>query len=170
MKTYAILIIGVVMFSCEKKSTIEFPNENFGSMVEIRNQNLKGVLNDYFHKNLSEEDYGVITVDFRNNNDTSTFIIYSALSLDLRKSPPSHYTVLGKVPVLFYTGLERYILFDSLYLDNLDKDVSRFLEDYIVDEKGNILQMPPSYNPAVWKVEIVEDSIIKIEYGFDGSP
>lgn len=102
-------------------------------------------------------------VDFRNNDNSSTFIVYSSLSEDLKNSPPSYYTTLGEVPVLFYTGMESHILLDSLYLDNLEKDVSPYLEEYIEDDEGNILQVPPSYNPAVWKIEFEGDSLIKKE-------
>jgi hypothetical protein len=163
MRKFAILLIGFVMFSCEKISKNEFPVEHFSTMVEIKNQKLKEALNDYSLENLPEEGKGVVMVDFRNNDDTSTFIIYSSMSEDLKKSPPSYYTILRKVPILFYTGLESHILFDSLYLDNLDKDVSPFLVRYIEDDQGNILQVPPNYNPPVWRIEIVADSLIKKE-------
>lgn len=163
MRKFAVLLIGFVIFSCEKKSTNEFSVEHFSTMVEIRSQRLQETLNDYFIEHLQEEGEGVIMVDFRNNDNTSTFIIYSSLSEDLKKSPPSYYTVIDKVPVLFYTGLESHLLFDSLYLESLEKDVSPFLEEYIEDDEGNILQMPPSYNPAVWKIEVVGDSLIKKE-------
>jgi len=163
MRKFAILLIGFVILSCEKKSTNEFSVEHFNTMVEIKNQRLREVLNDYFLENLQGKDEGVIMVNFRNNDNTSTFIVYSSLSKDLKKSPPSYYTILGKVPVLFYTGLESYILFDSLYLDNLKKDVSPFLEEYIEDDEGNIIQVPPSYNPAVWRIDFEADSLIKKE-------
>ncbi len=139
MRKFAVLLIGFMMFSCEKKSANEFSVEHFSTMVEIDNPALKETLNNYLLENLLEEGEGVIMVDFRNNDNTSTFIVYSSISEDFKKSRPSYYTILSKVPVLFYTGLERHILIDSLYLNNLNKDVSPFLEEspthYLFNEK-----------------------------------
>ncbi len=149
------------MFSCEKKSINECSFEHFNTMAGIKKPGLSESLNNYWLENLSEKGKGVIMADFGNYDNTSTFIIYSVLSEDIKKSPPNHDTMLRKVPVLFYTGLERHILFDSVYLSNLEKDVSPFLYEFVVDDENNILQLPPNYNPVVWKIEFEGDSLIK---------
>jgi hypothetical protein len=70
---------------------------------------------------------------------------------------------LGKIPVLFYTGFEKHLQLDSNYLRNLYGDITPFLMEYTEDEEGNILQMPPNYNSAVWKIDIAADSLIQKE-------
>jgi predicted HAD superfamily phosphohydrolase YqeG len=82
MKKFTILVIVLVIISCEKKSAKEFSVDHSNTMVEIKNHKIQELLNDYFRENLSEVGKGVIIVDLKNNSDTSTFIVYSSLSID----------------------------------------------------------------------------------------
>jgi len=62
---------------------------------------------------------------------------------------------------LFYTGIEKSLTFDSYYIANLYKVTNPFLEEYLEDEDGGIIQVPPNYNPVVWKIEMISQKIVK---------
>lgn len=164
MKKYAVLVfVLVVITSCDKISTKESPNAIARNIVIVDNLMFEKVLREYYLENLSKKNKGVITVYLEENTDKQSFIVLSSYWEDLKELPPSHYTILENIPVLFYTGMEKYIRLDSTYLSNLNQDISPFLIEYVEDEEGNILQMPPSYNPTVWRIEFEADSLIKRE-------
>lgn len=78
-------------------------------------------------------------------------------------NPPSNYLVINGFPVLLYSGIEKNLIFDSLYLANFHRRVDPLLEEYIEDEERNVIQIPPNYNPVVWKIKVVARKIVKTE-------
>lgn len=164
MKKYVVLVFVLALItSCDKVSTKESLSIISEHIVMVDNLIFEKVLKEYYLENLSKKDKGVIIVYLQEKTDKQSFIILSSYWEDLQKSPPSYYTILDNIPIIFYTGMEKYIRLDSTYLSNMKRDISPFLLEYVEDEDGNILQMPPNYNPAVWRIEFEGDSIIKKE-------
>lgn len=136
---------------------------NFGA-VEINSSEFVDSLRGYYKQNLAKERSGVITIDFQLKNDTSIFYVSSIIDKgSIKDTPPGYYSIVDEFPVLFYTGIEKNLTFDSLYLANLYKATDSFLEEYIEDEDGSIIQVPPNYNPVAWRIEMISQKIIKTE-------
>ena len=164
MKNYLhITILVLTILSCRDNSRKEPVNLN-NEMVTINNPQLIDSLRKYQEQNLTKERGGVIVVNFQLENDTSVFYVTSSMDKSLVTSnPPGYFSVVDEFPVLFYTGIEKNLTFDSLYLSDLNKLINPFLEEYLEDEKGDILQVPPNYNPVTWKIEMVNEKVIKSE-------
>lgn len=136
---------------------------NFG-VVEINSSEFVDSLRGYYKQNLAKERGGVITIDFQLKNDTSIFYVSSIIDKGLIKdTPPGYYSIVDEFPVLFYTGIEKNLTFDSLYLAKLYEATDSFLEEYIEDEDGSIIQVPPNYNPVAWRIEIMSGRIVKAD-------
>ena len=150
-------------FSCDKNSSMKFSDELKDRMIQIDNRELKKVISEYHLENLTRKGKGVIVVYLEENKEKQTFVISSSYWEDFQKTPPSYYTIFEGVPIIFFTGLEKYVQLDSSYLHNLEEEISPFLEKYLEDEDGTILQMPPNYNPAVWRIEMLGDSLVSKE-------
>lgn len=153
----------LVVFSCQNNNQRANVPLNFG-MVAIKSPEFVDSLRGYHKQNLAKEKSGVITVDFQSKNDTSVFYVSSILDKGLIKdNPPGYYSIVDEFPVLVYTGIEKNLTFDSLYLANLYKATDPFLEEYIEDDDGSVIQVPPNYNPVAWKIEMISQKIIKTE-------
>lgn len=152
----------LIVLSCQNNGQKSI-SVNFG-MVEINSSEFGDSLRGYHKQNLAKERSGIITVDFQIKNDTSIFYVSSIIEKGLIKErTPGYYSVVDEFPVLFYTGIEKSLTFDSLYIANLYETTDPFLEEYIEDEDGSIIQVPPNYNPVVWKIEMVSQKIVKTE-------
>jgi len=164
MKKYLCLIgCLLIVLSCQNNNQKQSVPVNFG-MVHINSSEFVDSLRGYHKQNLAKERSGVITVDFQIKNDTSIFYVSSIIDKGLVKErTPGYYSIVDEFPVLFYTGIEKSLTFDSLYIANLYETTDPFLEEYIEDEDGSIIQVPPNYNPVVWKIEMVSQKIIKTE-------
>jgi hypothetical protein len=164
MKKYFYLIsCFLIVLSCKENNQNKNIPANPG-MVRINSTELVDSLRGYYKQNLVKEKSGVITVDFQIRNDTSIFYVSSIIDKgSIKDTPPGYYSKVDEFPVLFYTGIERNLTFDSLYITNLYKVTDPFLEEYIEDEDGSVIQIPPNYNPVTWKIEMVSQRIIKTE-------
>jgi hypothetical protein len=162
-KILHIISFFLVTISCQKNN----PNINTftnSESVEINSKELTDSLRSYHKKNLNFEGDGVIIIDFRLKGDTLVFYISSRLDKgSIKDNPPGHFSIVDEVPVLFYTGIEKSLTFDSLYISRLYEAIDPYLEEYIEDKDGNVLQVPPNYNPEVWKIEMISNKIIKAE-------
>jgi hypothetical protein len=163
MKRYFYLIICfLIILSCQEKAQKKISKNTEG--VKINSLELVDSLKGYYKQNLANEKRGVMTVDFQTENDTSVFYVSSVIDrYAIKNNPPGYYSIVDNCPVLFYTGIEKNLTFDSLYLDNLYKTLEPFLEEYFEDEDGNIIQVPPNYNPVVWKIEMIHHKIIRTQ-------
>lgn len=163
MKKY-LYLIGCLLIvpSCQNNKKMSIPL-NFG-VVEINSSEFVDSLRGYYKQNLAKERGGVITIDFQLKNDTSIFYVSSIIDKGLIKdTPPGYYSIVDEFPVLFYTGIEKNLTFDSLYLAKLYEATDSFLEEYIEDEDGSIIQVPPNYNPVAWRIEIMSGRIVKAD-------
>lgn len=153
----------VIFINRVEKRQNKVVNENLGN-VRINISELVDSLRGYIVQNLNSERSGVITIDFQVRNDTSVFIISSIIDKgSIKENLPGYYSMVDDIPVLIFTGIEKTLIFDNLYLSNLYMVTDPFLEEYIEDEKGNIIQLPPNYNPVTWKIEMVSQKIIKTQ-------
>jgi hypothetical protein len=108
-------------------------------MVDINSFEFVDILREYHKQYLAKERSGVITIDFQIKNDTSIFIVSSIVNKALvNERLPGYYSIVDEFPVLFYTGIEKSLTFDSLYIANLYKVTNPFLEEYLEDEDGSI--------------------------------
>jgi hypothetical protein len=164
MKKYFYLIsCFLIVLSCQKNNQSKNVPINLG-MVKINIPEFVDSLRGYYKQNLADEKSGVITIDFRIRNDTSIFYVSSIIDKgSIKDSAPGYYSMVDKFPVLVYTGIEKNLTFDSLYLANLYKVTDSFLEEYLEDEDGSIIQVPPNYNPVTWRIETVSQRIVKTE-------
>lgn len=164
MKNYFYLITCLlIVLSCRENNQSKNLMADFGR-VKINTPEFVDSLRGYYKQNLVNEKSGVITIDFQIRNDTSVFYVSSIIDkVSIEQNPPGYYSIVDKFPVLFYTGIERNLTFDSLYLANLYRTIDPFLEEYIEDDDGSIIQVPPNYNPVTWKIEMVSQRIIKTE-------
>jgi hypothetical protein len=164
MKNYFYLIsCFLVVLSCRENNQSKNVTADLG-MVRINTPELVDSLRGYYKQNLVNEKSGVITIDFQIRNDTSILYVSSIIDKALiGHNPPGYYSIVDKFPVLFYTGIEKNLTFDSLYLANLYRTIDPFLEEYVEDDDGSIIQVPPNYNPVTWKIEMVSQRIIKTE-------
>jgi hypothetical protein len=144
MSKYVILLL-ILITSGDKIPTKESPDTITKHIVTLENLAFEKILSEYYLENLAKKNKGVITVYLEENTDKQSFVVSSSYWEDLKKYPPSHYAILENIPVLFYSGIEKYIRLDSTYLSNIVRDISPFLIEYVEDEKGNILQMPTRY-------------------------
>jgi outer membrane protein assembly factor BamE (lipoprotein component of BamABCDE complex) len=153
----------VIFINRVEKRQNKVVNENLGN-VRINISELVDSLRGYIVQNLDSERSGVLTIDFQVKNDTSVFIISSIIDKgSIKENPPGYYSLIDDIPVLIFTGVEKTLIFDNLYLSNLYMVTDPFLEEYVEDEKGNIIQLPPNYNPVTWKIEMLSQKIIKTQ-------
>lgn len=164
MKSYFYLIgCFLIVLSCREDNQSKNVTADLG-MVKISTPEFVDSLRGYYKQNLASEKSGVITIDFHIRNDTSIFYVSSIIDkASIEHNPPGHYSTVDEFPVLFYTGIEKNLTFDSLYLAKLYRAIDPFLEEYIEDDDGSIIQVPPNYNPVTWKIEMVSQRIIKTE-------
>lgn len=87
----------------------------------------------------SFDDIGVVTIEIINQTDSIvhtergngidevagtrkiTFIISYKSSMEIRKRPPSMYFIYRNAPVLVYSGIEKYLVFDKNSINKLMK-------------------------------------------------
>jgi hypothetical protein len=131
-------------------------------MVDISSFEFVDILGEYHRQYLAKERSGVITINFQIKNDISIFFVSSIVNKALvKKRLSGYYSIVDEFPVLFYTGIEKNLTFDSLYIANLYKVTNPFMEEYLDDEDVSIIQVRPNYNPVVWKIEMISQKIFK---------
>jgi hypothetical protein len=151
----------LIVLSCQNNNQKESVPVNFG-MVDVNSSEFVDILREYHKQYLAKERSGVITIDFQIKNDISIFFVSSIVNKALvKKRLSGYYSIVDEFPVLFYTGIEKNLTFDSLYIANLYKVTNPFMEEYLDDEDVSIIQVRPNYNPVVWKIEMISQKIFK---------
>lgn len=161
----SITLIGFlfIISSCQKEQVKE-NDFTMPGLVEIKNKELRNVIVEYYNQNLTEENTGIVTVDFYSKADTSLFYISITYNKAfLKDRAPGFYSVIDGVPILFFTGLEHSFTFDSLYLSNLDSLLSSALIEYEEDDEGYYIIPPSHMSPQVWKIEMSSGKVTKKE-------
>jgi hypothetical protein len=131
------------------------------SVVGLKNNQLKTVLEDYFKMNIRDLKAGVIIVKMTQSKDTINYKISSTLSnIDIDQKTPSFYVFNNRTPILFYVGLEGDFVFSSEYRNRLKKILKPFLIAYKEDANGKILSLAPNYNPVIWEIKMINQKII----------
>ena len=107
----------------------------------------------------------MITVHFSNEQDTLSWLICSIIRRGaLYEKPPSSYSIVDGVPVLIYTGIENELTFDEECLSQLKKEAYPYLFDDLSQNKRTesriILNVPPNFNPEVWRVKFVDGKLV----------
>jgi hypothetical protein len=147
------LTIFLIFTSCGKKENGDFNLRATFNVCEIKNSVIQDSIRHYHHKNLEQYGKGVVTLHVANNNDTSIFIISSILSsFGIKKNPPSLYAKVDSIPVLIFTGIEREISQDSAFVNEIQTRVHPYLEE-----------VPPNYNPVVWRIKTVSQRIVEAD-------
>lgn len=157
-----------ILSSCQEKKVKE--NDLAGQgMIEIKSEELRNVIKEFYQENKIEQDKGIVTVDFHQKMDTSLFFLGLIHNKTFVKNDvPGFYAVVDGTPVLFYTGIEYDFAFDSLYFEKLDELLSPRLFDEQVDEEGFIVSPVPFGNPPVWEVKMVSGEITEKEIVIGG--
>jgi hypothetical protein len=127
--------------------------------------NLKSELDKYITEYLKESDESfVIELEYKYREDTSYFLISSAVVNSYTKNPPNFFFVQKRIPVLVFTGIEKYVVFESDYLRCLQKVVShleQIREDAPTEDPNISRVFPlPTYNPLTWKLKFSSQVLV----------
>lgn len=163
MSRFLIIFLLFFYISCEfeEKKNKQIPE--FRNLISLKSESVLEILKHYRLQNLPENK-GLVLVDiFAAGGDTVVMNIYSRISIiTMDNVIPSYYILVDDIPVLFYTGVEKIVSFDSTYRNHIEKIITPFVESFTEDEDNDVLQLPPSYNPKVWKIEIVNSEVVNI--------
>lgn len=132
-----------------------------------------GIIDNYI-KSTKIEKEGVVALDFRIQNDTIEYVIWSFVNLSyLKNYPPSFYLMFKDLPVLIYTGFETQTTFSNEYIACLDKACSQFLYNDVFKTKTKVdtlvqIATPIAYHPDYWKITLWKEAIIDVDKNFRG--
>lgn len=164
MKAYYILIIFYFLSAClGRNQSQQIPFET----TLNNNLDINNIISDFVEENISSNGK-----KFEYMIEIRSCKLYDTLILNLRtsayifeKSIPVYFTNYENVPILFYSGLEPFILFEKAHIkrfENFLEKNSRHLYKSDIKE-DEILDLPPTHSPIVWELKYFNNNLISKE-------
>ena len=150
-----IVVLSLFVFSCTKSemNTTERFNVFYPREIKFREE-IHGLIMKYVDDSSNLEN-DVFTANIENYYDESIIrIIPIKSTFTLRENPAFLYCKSNDRYVFIYTGIEKEVKYDSVYLKEYQKQI------FWIEKNYNLDSVPVLHNPHPFYIRVTKDSII----------